>query len=77
MYTLELFTIFASKTALVLNAIYSTGSDDNFNSLGDYVLTLLHINVVGEGWHEIMYLNMNCNKCILFFTYWFIFVRDC
>merc|ERR1712233_85893 len=37
--------------------IYSTSAEANFDSLGGAILTLLQL-MVGEGWHEIMYLNI-------------------
>ena len=50
-------SIFATKTEIVFDEIYSTTAEANFNTLGSSMLALLQL-MVGEGWHEIMYLNI-------------------
>merc|ERR1712228_437469 len=50
-------TLFATKTEIVLDEIYQTAADARFDTLGSSILTLLQL-MVGEGWHEIMYLNI-------------------
>eukprot|EP01084_Bolivina_argentea_P055045 100937_1 len=53
-------TIFSDKSEYVLDSIYltsGTANAKNFNTLGSSILTLLQL-MVGEGFHEVMYLNV-------------------
>eukprot|EP01083_Nonionella_stella_P235708 828482_1 len=64
-------TLFANKTDYVISAVYSTVSNANFNTLGSSILTLMQL-MIGEGWHEIMYLHMIATRveyCAYFVVY--------
>eukprot|EP00484_Ammonia_sp_Unknown_P014808 CAMPEP_0197073368 /NCGR_PEP_ID=MMETSP1384-20130603/210571_1 /TAXON_ID=29189 /ORGANISM="Ammonia sp." /LENGTH=348 /DNA_ID=CAMNT_0042512205 /DNA_START=1 /DNA_END=1047 /DNA_ORIENTATION=- len=51
-------TIFADKKDIVGEDVYETGANASFDTVGTSVLTLLQL-MVGEGWHEIMYLKFD------------------
>ena len=50
-------TLFGHTTDYVIDDVYSANSNANFNTLGASILTLMQL-MIGEGWHEIMYLHM-------------------
>ena len=50
-------TLFHNKSEIVTPEIYDVSTEANFDNLNQGVLALLQL-MVGEGWHEVMYLNV-------------------
>lgn len=67
-------TLFGYKTDYVLEDVYTTNANSTFNTLGSSILTLMQL-MIGEGWHEIMYLNMIATRVeyALYFIVYIVF----
>eukprot|EP01083_Nonionella_stella_P200895 735311_1 len=68
-------TIFAKQKDIVPSEIFETGANASFDTYGTSILTLLQL-MVGEGWHEIMYIYMLATSVSYssYFIFYIIFV---
>ena len=64
--------LFNGASKYVISDVYDTSTDANFNNLPNGILSLLQITV-GEGWHEIMYLNVISTRYV-YILYFVVFV---
>ena len=66
---------FHDKSRLVIDDIYSTDTNANFDNLEESMIALMQI-FIGEGWHDVMYLNIITAKfpylAVLYFVLYVI-----